>query len=98
MGMTTHIIGFVEPDEKYRNMLSIYKQCTELSISCPDEVHAFFRESWKPDEKGFEIDLVKERKSIVTTWSSVYGNEKGFELNVLEIPGKITTIRFYNSW
>ena len=92
MGMSTHIVGFIPPDEKYEKMLAIARQCNELEIKHPDEVSDFFSDVAEPEERGYEVDF----EDIITDWRD--DTREGFELNVSEIPENVKVIRFYNSW
>lgn len=53
MSMSTHIVGFVPPDNKWRQMKVIYDACNEAGITVPEEVDDYF-EGEAPDEAGME--------------------------------------------
>ena len=95
MSMSTHVVGFIPPDEKYKKMLAIAKQCNELDISYPKEVDDFFDGVTEPEERGYEVDLGDEH-GVVTEWRD--DTRQGFELDVSKIPEKVKVVRFYNSW
>ncbi len=89
MGMSTHIIGYSPPDEKWEAMSDIYYACKKAGVDIPEEVAEFF-DYRAPDSVGVEVDLVAKR------WNDEH--REGFELNVDEIPKHVKVIRFYNSW
>ncbi len=93
MGMSTHVVGFRPPDEKWHSMKKIWDSCTEAGIDIPEEVGKFF--DWEtPDEAGVEIDLEK------TSACRKYNEDMrdGFEIVVAELPPDVKIIRFVNSY
>ena len=93
MGMSTHVIGFVPPDDKWSRMKSAWDACKAAGIVPPDEVEAFFNYA-PPDDRGVEIDL--ERSGCASEWSTDSSN--GYEIDLSRVPDNVRTIRFYNSY
>ncbi len=91
MGMSTFVIGFVPPDDRWRKMKAIYDACIEAEVDIPKEVEEFFG-GGEPDPAGMEQSLSK----LLREWSNDGG--AGYELDVADIPKNVKTIRFYNSW
>lgn len=91
MGMSTQVIGFVPPDEKWHQMKSIFDSCKLAKIEIPREVWKFFGDT-DPDPAGVEISIPKRE------WRDERGCAEGFELDVDSIPKHVKVIRFYNSW
>jgi len=89
MSMSTHIIGFVPPDEKWKKMKAIWDACEVAGIEAPREVWKFFNDQ-EPDERGVEVSVPHKE------WGE--DMRQGIEINVDEIPKHVKTIRFYNSW
>lgn len=89
MGISTHIIGFRAPDEKWKAMKAIYDSCHAAGIGVPSEVELFF-ENGKPDERGVEV------KIEVAEWGNDYSS--GYEVDLKKLPADLTHIRFYNSY
>ena len=56
MSMSTHIVGFRPPDEKWHQMKAIYDACTKAEVKIPDEVDEFFNFE-PPDHQGVKVDL-----------------------------------------
>lgn len=90
MGMSTHVVGFRPPDEKWRQMKAVWDACVAASTDIPMDVLDFFGHE-DPDERGVEISL------NFTGWNDGRSSE-GFEVQVADIPEGCATIRFYNSW
>lgn len=91
MGMSTHIVGFIPPDEDWKKMKQVWDACETAGIEVPEPVRKFF--NWEiPDEQGVEIHLA------VTGWTGDDDTSEGFELEVDKIPPNVKVIRFYNSW
>ena len=89
MGMSTHIVGFVPPDEDWKKMKLVWDSCKSAGIEVPEAVQKFF--NWEvPDERGVEVKLP------VIEWSQ--DTMQGYELELDKIPANVKTIRFYNSW
>lgn len=95
MSMSTHIVGFIPPDEKWQKMKQVWDSCKEAGIDVPEEVEEFF--DWEaPDEQGVEI---AEKKLPVKEWSD--DMRQGYELDISKLVQAypdIKVIRFYNSW
>ena len=88
MSMSTHVVGFRPPDEKWQKMKAIWDACMEADVCVPDIVSDFFE--GEPDENGMMVSLP------TTDWQD--DACQGKDLNVSDIPDSITIIRFYNSW
>lgn len=89
MGMSTRVVGFCPPDEKWQQMKAIWDACEQAGMSIPHEVEKFF--NWEtPDEAGIEIEL--EPLEYATE------SREGYDIILSTLPEAIDRIRFYNSW
>ena len=101
MSMSTHIIGFRPPDEKWRKMKAVWDACVAADMSIPNTVHEFFGGE-SPDPNGVEVDLFSSalyhhgKPSAVKKWNA--DMQEGFEVDVTKLPKDVTIIRFYNSY
>lgn len=91
MGMSTSVIGFVPPDERWHQMKAIFDSCKLANIEIPKEVRKFFGDM-DPDPEGVEVSIPKR------AWRDERGCAEGFEVDVESIPNHVKVIRFYNSW
>lgn len=93
MSMSTSVVGFKPPDEKWKEMKAIWDACDKAEIAIPDEVDEFFG-GYDPDDRGVEVDLED------SPCCSVYAPEMkdGFEIDVTKLPKDVTIIRFWNSY
>ena len=57
MSMSTHVIGFKPPDEKWKKMKKVWDTCQEAGIDAPKEVVEFFNDC-PPDEAGVEVEII----------------------------------------
>lgn len=89
MGMSTHVTGFVPPDEKWQQMKAVWDACEEAGVDIPGPVLDFFGDE-SPDPAGVERELP------VREWRAGMG--QGFELSVADIPQDVTVVRFWNEW
>lgn len=89
MGMSTHIVGFKPPDEKWEKMKAIWDSCKKAGIDCPNEVDEYF-EGEPPDSAGVEVEIEG------CEWSDEM--REGFEIKLDELPKDVKTVRFYNSY
>ena len=89
--MSTHIVGFKAPDEKWKAMKAIWDACENAGIDVPGEVEKYFGGE-PPDERGVEVDLDED----ALEWSD--DSCSGYEIDVKKIPKDVTHIRFYNAW
>lgn len=94
MGMSTHVIGFVSPDdEDYIKHSKVLLACSEANVSLPKETAEYFG-CEAPEEYLLEQKL--EIKIPLTEWSD--DCSEGYELLVSELPKGVHKIRFVNSW
>ncbi len=93
MGISTHVIGFKAPDDKWKAMKVIYDACSAAGIAPPEEVSKYFE--WDtPDDQGVEVKL--QNTLCCAKWSrDMYD---GFEIDVRKLPADVTHIRFFNSY
>lgn len=92
MSMSTHVIGFKPPDEKWKKMKAVYDACRAASVRPPKDVEDFFCDG-SPDDQGVEVDL--EKHSCTKEYS--YDMRQGYEIDLKKLPPDVTVIRFYNS-
>lgn len=91
MGMSTSVVGFKPPDEKWLKMKAVHDVCLQANVLPPREVSEFFE--WEtPSSSGVRVPL--EGTPPVTTLEG----EAGFEVDVTKLPKDVTIIRFENSW
>ncbi len=91
--MSTHIIGFRPPDEKWKKMKKIYDSCQEADIPVPKEVEEFFNYE-EPDASGIEVELEAQR--AVTDYRTE--SRTGFEVDISKLPPDVKILRFFNCW
>ena len=91
MGMSTHVVGFKPPDDRWKKMKAVHDSCIEAGLEPPEEVQEFF--DWcTPDPSGVEIDIPH------TGYSDRGTLREGFEIDVSHLPPGVTKIRFWNSY
>lgn len=93
MSMSTNVIGFKPPDEKWHKMKAVWDACVAAGIEAPKEVCKFF-EYVGPDESGVEVEL--QDHDCCTEYLN--DSENGFEIDVKKLPKDVTIIRFWNGW
>lgn len=95
MGMSTHVTGFVSPEnENYKKHSKVLIACIEAGISeLPKETAEYFGSKY-PEKYLLEEKL--EVKIPTSEWKNEYSS--GFEIIVSEIPDGVHKIRFANSW
>lgn len=93
MGMSTHAVGFVPPDENWDKMKAVYNACIEAGVDVPDNVEKFFDYNNPNNVPGFEVDL---EGNAAKEWADNY--RQGFEVDLSKLPENVKFIRFYNSW
>lgn len=89
MSMSTHVVGFRAPDNKWKRMKAVWDACNEANIPVPPEVDEFFGYE-DPDLSGVTVELSYQ------SWSE--GMREGVEVMMDELPPDLTSIRFYNSY
>jgi predicted metal-dependent TIM-barrel fold hydrolase len=91
MSTSIHVVGFRKPDEKFKQMKSVWDACKAANVQPPDAVIDFFNDE-QPDDNGVEVGLTK----VTTNWSD--DMREGFELKVADIPASVHCVRFYVSY
>ena len=99
MSMSTHVVAFVPPDEKWKKMKAVYDACYIAIVTVPDEVQLFFEDE-KPSSNGIRIDHVKlNAHHVISTYNA--DNENGFDIDVeqlLKVFPNVKIVRVYNSY
>lgn len=95
MGMSSHVVGFRQPDDKYLSMKAVYDACRAADVDLPNEVECYFDNN-SPDGYGSEVELV--RTSGAVRLYNDGSSRSGFDVELGKLPEGVTHIRFYNSW
>lgn len=92
MGMSTHIVGFRPPDERWNKMKAIWESCEAAGVPVPGDVSEFFEQEDPADRPGMEIDI--------SDAVCGYGSEghDGYEVDISKLPDGVSVVRFYNSY
>jgi len=95
MGMSTHITGFVSPEnENYKKHSKVLLACLEAGVSeLPKETSEYFGGKYPEKyllEEKLEIKIPHHEYSEDMT--------QGYEIIISEIPEGVHKIRFANSW
>ena len=91
MGMSSHVYGFVPPDDEWKKMKQVYDACQLAGVNPPDAVSKFF-DYEVPDPKGMRLPIqfaVKDYRA---------DSENGFEVEIAKLPDNVRFIRFVNSY
>jgi hypothetical protein len=94
MSMHSYVQGIKPPDEKFNQMLTIWKACIDANVNPPAAVHEFFRGD-VPDEKGVIVDLQDGHPAVREYKVDM---QDGFEIDLRKLPEDIKIIRFVNSY
>jgi hypothetical protein len=92
MGMSTHVIGIVPPDDHFKRMKKVWYACEDAGIEIPKEVLAFFNNE-EPDEQGVVVTLPK-----TCVFEHHADMQDGFEIDITKLPAGVKRVRFYNSY
>jgi hypothetical protein len=101
MGMSTHVVGFVPPDEQWQKYRDVYFACQAAGIKLPQEIEYYF-DGREPSENGMEIELEPNygekanKEGSVVRWQNEHGS--GYEVDLSKLPKNVKHLRFYNSW
>lgn len=91
MGMSTHVIGFMLPNEKFNKMKELWDLCNELTISPPPEVAEFFNND-NPNPFGAEVNI----DDCISEFKGEYA--EGFDVDIRKLPKKVHIIRILNEY
>lgn len=93
MSMSTRVVGFHPPDEKWKKMKAAWDACEVAAVEVPMEVLEFFGHV-APDPMGVEVDL----KGSSACKPHRADSEDGFEIDIRKLPPGLSIIRFVNSY
>lgn len=99
-GPSLHVYGIIEPDEKYKNMVSAWEACMKAGIGVPDALGKYF--DWEtPDSEGMRILLGKADELFkfqpgVSYHSEEY--ESGVIIDIAKIDPRIKKIKVINQY
>lgn len=97
MSMSTRVVAFKPPGEKWQQMKAVWDACATAGIEALRQVEEYFNEE-PPDPAGVEID----RGELIQCGALRDWNDgphaNGYEVDVTRLPKDVTVIRFYNSW
>ena len=99
MSMSTSVIGFIPPDDKFKKMLKAYRACEEAGIAIPADVEKFF-DGEPPDNAGVQVHLSygTKGKDAVKEYRDNDANAEGYEIDLRKLDPNIKVLRFTNSW
>ena len=89
MSMSTHVIGFKPPDERWQKMKEAWDACVKAKVEPPKSVTDFFNDE-EPDSAGVEVEIPTRE------WRD--DSREGYEVSIDALPEGVKIIRFYNSW
>lgn len=92
MGMSTHIVAFRQPDEKWNKMKAVWVACEKAGVSIPRDVEEFFNHENPNDKMGMEVKINK----ALSGWGD--GSRQGYEVDLEKLPKDVKILRFYNSY
>lgn len=96
MGMSTHVVGFRPPDEKWRKMKAVWEACEAAGQEIPENVSNFF-EGEAPDECGVEVLQGQlEKVGAIRRYKTL--DTDGYEVVVASLPADVKIIRFMNCY
>ncbi len=101
MSHSLHVVGFVPPDQQFRDKLAAYQACKAAKIAIPDELLEFFGDE-PPDPKGQQIELAwgdhieKPGKPCVTPYRAEMVT--GFDIDLSKLPESVKTLRVFISY
>ncbi len=96
MSMSTHVVGFKPPDEKWRQMKAVYDACTAAKCRVPQEVWDFFGGD-VPDPSGVTVPE-GHLLSCGAVKPYTAEMENGYEIDIAKLPADVKIVRVYNSF
>jgi hypothetical protein len=96
MGMSTSVVGFTQPNERWMAMKAVWDACMAAQVDIPAEVERFF-DGIAPEDQGAEVPMRALLASgAVRDWAAEM--QHGFEVEVAMLPPDIRLLRFFNSY
>lgn len=91
MSMSTHVVGFRPPDDKWKKMKEAYDACHKAGVMVPPEVDDFF-EGEEPSNNDMQVDISKAVKPFRADM------QEGYEVDITKLPKDVKVVRFFNSY
>jgi hypothetical protein len=91
MSMSTRIVGFRPPNEKWKKMKAAWDACEAAGVMPPKDVRDFF-EGDEPDAAGVVVDI---RQAVTPVDKNM---TDGFDVDITKLPKDVNIIRFENSY
>ena len=92
MGMSTHVVGFVPPDEEWEKKKAVWNACKEAGIKLPSEVESYFDCNDPNGLPGLEVSIGEALEWFSEEW------RQGYDVRLDKLPPNIKVLRFFNSW
>ena len=90
MSMNTRVVLLRDKaDFEHQKKVKVLRACVEAGVDMPEEIEKYFA-STHDEDLPLEVDF-EARK-----WGDDY--RQGFEIDIVDLPEGVKTIRFYNSW
>ncbi len=103
MGMSTHVVGFVPPDDEWECKVAALAACRKAGVEPPEELEIFLGldpgEGQIPDSNGREIYLDDGNSKAITEWRDEM--REGYEIDLAQLAveqPEVKVVRVYNSW
>lgn len=96
MSMSTHVVGFKPPDDKWKKMKEVWDACEAAGVEPPLKVSNFFNDE-PPDALGVETSEVElARLGAIREWKAEM--REGYEIFIDKLPKDVKVIRVFNSY
>lgn len=92
MGMSTHVVGFIPPDEQWHKMVKVYNACRAAGLPVPKECEVFFDYEDPAGLPGREVVLKKGVQEYRADMRD------GYDIHLDQLPKEVKIIRVYNSY
>jgi hypothetical protein len=93
MSMSTHIVGFKVPDDKWYQMKAVWDACRTAKVDPPTVVEKYF-EFTSPEEYGTPV----QEKALTGILEYRDDMRQGYDIFVDKLPEGVKVVRVYNSY
>ncbi len=102
MGMSTHVVGIVPPDDEWQKNVAAFEACAAAGITPPNELYRKLGldvgTTQLPDPLGLVISEYDDPalKAAISEWRD--DMREGHTIDLELLPKRFKLVRVYNSW
>lgn len=91
--MSTHVVGIRTPTPEHQRMVAAWRANEAAGVEQPAKLFTYFNHEAPDQEGSLLVEIPKSAQKPYQGDSSA-----GIVVDLTNLPGGVTALRFYNSW